>query len=1182
MIGTLTYTTVMLIDICTILSPLVIVNLLLTVMSPVENSLNIMTWNATGIMSSSSYLASVLSTETIDFCGISEHWLYQNNTHFLDKIDNNYTSLAVSDSDLYIPSGRKVGKGGVAILWHTRHSNKVTPLSIDDDRIVGIHYHVSTLMHLYIFQVYLPCSNHSIQYYREYIEKLENIISLYSGKGMVVIIGDINAHLKSAHFCKPVDVRGLCVSNFLDTNNLVAVNTLELCTGSRSSYVSPSGTCESLIDHIIMPVERIDTLVSCHIMDDAALNSSNHRPVICCIAFPHFDNCEHIEANYTNWKRVTTEQIQLYVATLSNHVDILWALSMEVRNRECIDVLYDVLTRSVLDAANSSIPKSKFLHFLKPYWNNSIQEVHQYMKLMRNRWISDGRPRGDNTPSYVNYKEAKRSFRNIHRQRVENYLTDINSDIDTSAEFDRNYFWRLVNSRRNKSCTSPGVEMMFGNVITREPSKITESWGCYFRKLYEPSNEPHYSTHFKSEIDNELQEIKRRLSSEAECEFTPITVDEIQVTLKAAKLKKAAGMDNICYEHLKYGGKCVEAILCKMFNAMLKYGHAPNDMKRGIIITLFKGGKKSKHDPNNYRAITLGSVVLKLYERVLLNRMEEQLEPRLNQLQGGFRRNYGCLMTSFMFRESINFAKENRSRLYVCFLDVKKAFDCVWHSGLIVKLYKYGIQHYELKAVMDLYDGMMSCVKNRGYMSDWLPVLQGTRQGSVCSPFLYLVFIDELIRILEASNAGFNVNDINVSSPTVADDMVLISLSKSGLQHMMDTCFHYSCDWRYEYNASKSAVVVFNESEAEFRRSDRTWILGNDVVVEKTEYVHLGVICDKYMCDDDNVKQCNSKLRSTYLSLNSYGLGSCDLHPITSNKLYNILAVPKALYGCELWNGLSNTQLITIERGHRFCIKVMQGLSYRTRTDIALGVIGEKSLQTEIDRRKLIYFGQLCALPNDCRMKDVFINRLIHYEANPVRKRGFVPDIYRLLSKYSLMEYTQNYVNEGEFMSKYSWKHLVNSAVDSLEEAQWTNRLATDATLKAFSDIHTRLKPFPVWEFSKQFPKYSTQCRSAMKILCKLFDYRYTVSCLKCGICVQAVAEHILFDCCKTEQCRQNLWNQLYTQFGVTVYIKFISLPVVGQIQALFSGHGLELSDTDLQRWQKVTILAMHDFWLAS
>ena len=56
----------------------------------------------------------------------------------LNEIDNNYISYAVSDNDLKYPGKRRVGKGGVAILWHKKHSKKVFPLSTDDDRILGI------------------------------------------------------------------------------------------------------------------------------------------------------------------------------------------------------------------------------------------------------------------------------------------------------------------------------------------------------------------------------------------------------------------------------------------------------------------------------------------------------------------------------------------------------------------------------------------------------------------------------------------------------------------------------------------------------------------------------------------------------------------------------------------------------------------------------------------------------------------------------------------------------------------------------------------------------------------------------------------------------------------------------------------------------------------------------------
>ena len=86
-------------------------------------NLNFMTWNATGIMSSSSYLSDALHDHSIDFCGISEHWLY---LHFLDKINNNYISYGTVDKDLLLPVYRKVGKGGVALLWNRKFHKYIT------------------------------------------------------------------------------------------------------------------------------------------------------------------------------------------------------------------------------------------------------------------------------------------------------------------------------------------------------------------------------------------------------------------------------------------------------------------------------------------------------------------------------------------------------------------------------------------------------------------------------------------------------------------------------------------------------------------------------------------------------------------------------------------------------------------------------------------------------------------------------------------------------------------------------------------------------------------------------------------------------------------------------------------------------------------------------------------------
>ena len=104
---------------------------------------NFLSWNATGLMSSSSYLCELLNSRKIDFCGISEHWLYSHNLHFIDAIDNNYKCHAIADFSLDLPSNRRVGKGGVALMWHINYDRYITPLSIDDDRIVGVQFQVA-------------------------------------------------------------------------------------------------------------------------------------------------------------------------------------------------------------------------------------------------------------------------------------------------------------------------------------------------------------------------------------------------------------------------------------------------------------------------------------------------------------------------------------------------------------------------------------------------------------------------------------------------------------------------------------------------------------------------------------------------------------------------------------------------------------------------------------------------------------------------------------------------------------------------------------------------------------------------------------------------------------------------------------------------------------------------------
>ena len=89
---------------------------------------------------------------------------------------------------------------------------------------------------------------------------------------------------------------------------------------------------------------------------------------------------------------------------------------------------------------------------------------------------------------------------------------------------------------------------------------------------------------------------------------------------------------------------------------------------------------------------------------------------------------------------------------------------------------------------------MSSCVRGRGFRSDWFDVRQGT-----FSPFLYLLFIDELIYELEKAGLGLFVYAIFCGCPTVADDMLLSSFLKKAFEKMLAICLKYVNKWRFEY-----------------------------------------------------------------------------------------------------------------------------------------------------------------------------------------------------------------------------------------------------------------------------------------------------------------------------------------------------------------------------------------------
>ena len=102
-----------------------------------------------------------------------------------------------------------------------------------------------------------------------------------------------------------------------------------------------------------------------------------------------------------------------------------------------------------------------------------------------------------------------------------------------------------------------------------------------------------------------------------------------------------------------------------------------------------------------------------------------------------------------------------------------------------------------------------------------------------------IVYINDLLNELDMCNPNFGIPHVSTSNPAFADDITCLNNTPRGLQNMMHCCFIYSCKWRFEFNAKKSAVVIFSLNQRIV--NIYKWYLGNEEIPLEDKIVHLGI-----------------------------------------------------------------------------------------------------------------------------------------------------------------------------------------------------------------------------------------------------------------------------------------------------------------------------------------------------
>ena len=180
---------------------------------------------------------------------------------------------------------------------------------------------------------------------------------------------------------------------------------------------------------------------------------------------------------------------------------------------------------------------------------------------------------------------------------------------------------------------------------------------------------------------------------------------------------------------------------------------------------------------------------------ILPNRFEKFAAQKryFSELQVGFSEGVVCIEASFAILETINHMLGRGSKVFSCFLEVRKAFDTVWISGLLFKLFSdLGINGRMWLALKDLYTDIKARVLFSGSLSREFNISQGTGQGRLLAPSMYKVYINDLHKTLSEHCFAISINSSSLPSPSFADDVTLLALFPSFLQTLMNLCHDYS------------------------------------------------------------------------------------------------------------------------------------------------------------------------------------------------------------------------------------------------------------------------------------------------------------------------------------------------------------------------------------------------------
>ena len=383
-------------------------------------------------------------------------------------------------------------------------------------------------------------------------------------------------------------------------------------------------------------------------------------------------------------------------------------------------------------------------------------------------------------------KASRREFKTLIRSKMRANLDYCDRNILTKK------FWSHVKSSKNSS-RIPEV-ISYEGITANEPLAKANMFNQYFYKQF--SGPSCYDTNIDFTNDSTFD--------------IDLSDSRIKPLLDNLDINKARGPDAVSGAVLKNCSKTLAYPLSILFNLSYNTGYIPQEWKLANVVPVHK--KDDKNKITNYRPISLTSLVMKVFERILYDELLTRTIDKIDTRQHGFLRNRSCNSNLLLFTESIVRSLHEKIGTDVIYFDFAKAFDTVSHDLILNKLKtQYNIDGTLLKFFTEYLCSRKQRVILDNVISECVDVLSGVPQGSILGPLLFVLFINDIYTNIDKdTNIALFADDTKIWRDINSEADCEI------LQNDINTLSTWSRNNKMSFHPDKCKALSIHDSRPDF------------------------------------------------------------------------------------------------------------------------------------------------------------------------------------------------------------------------------------------------------------------------------------------------------------------------------------------------------------------------------